>query len=839
MKKLLLMILCTAFLVQVRAAQVSGTLTIDANGTASATTFKDFSSLITYLTSAGARNDAGPANSAPFGVSGPVIINVVANSGPYTGQVIFPNITGASLVNTITINGNGNTIQFAATTAERAVVRFNNGDFYRLKNLVIKTTDITFGWGIHFITNSDDNIIDSCTIDISAVTSTTAANSAGIVFSNTLTSTTSSGITGYRNIISNNLIKGNPTGAGMYDGIVGYPSSSVANVSANKFINNTIQDFYRGGIYLNNTNSTVIDGNIIRHTTKPSFATTLYGVYLSSGGRQDSVRNNIITDLAKGSPTSTTTIYGLYAINSSSGSATLPSVFDNNLINLNAGTGSHYGLSMLSSFRWAVRNNTIAFHNNTVTNSAYLTYGFHSNSGTSVGSGFDLRNNIFYNARNTTVGQFYSIFISGAFNTGNTIGKNSYYGSASTHKMANIGGIDYNTYAQYSAYMGTADNTSSDFNPNFINPLTRNFSPQDGWFDGNGIAMPHITKDVTGATRSTPIDIGAYEASPVALDVAYNSLNVPAAPYAAGVQNITATIRNAGTTTITSATINWTVNGVAQTPVNFTGSLAGGATSSAITLGTINAQVGTVYNVSYTISNPNNTTESNTSNNSMSNVTACRLPGGVYTINQGAAQSGTNFTSITGLADYISVGGIGGAVTFNVVANSGPYVGQVFFNNVLGVSSANTITFNGNGNRVEFNNTNSGSIGIINVIGTDYITFNQLNVKSLNTSYGVGYLLTTGADYINILGCNIDISTVTGSASAGIAVTASLSNPTSSAANNGLFNKFIGNTIFGNSSGGPYCGISACANNTEGPNNGYVIKDNIIRDFTFYGIYAY
>ena len=839
MKRLLLLILFTAFLVQVRATQVTGTLTIDANQTASATNFQNFNSLLTYLTSAGTRSDAGPANSSPFGVSGPLLVDVVANSGPYTGQVVFPNITGASATNTITINGNGNTIQFAPTsTADMAIVRFNNGDFYRLKNLTIRTTSIDFGWGIHFYLGSDDNIIDSCNIDISTVTSTSSVNSAGIVWSNSLTSLTTTGTTGYRNIISNNMVRGNPIGAGMYYGIVGSPASSSTTVSANKFYNNIIQDFYIYGIYWNNGNSTAFDGNTIRRTTKTAVSTT-YAFYLgSSSGRKDTIRNNIVTDLFAGSPTSANTCYGVYAINYS-GTTAEPNVIDNNLFNFNTGTGSHYGFYFLTAFNFRIRNNTVAFHNNAVTNT-YQTYGFYSSYSPSTSSAYELKNNIFYNARTSTVGLFYSIYISGTFNTGTDLGKNSYYGLASSYKMANINGVDYNTYGQYSAYMGVADNTSSDFNPNFINPLTRDFAPQDGWFNGNGIAMPHITKDVNGVNRTSPIDIGAYEASPIALDVAYNSLNVPVAPYASGIQNITATIRNAGTATITSATINWTVNGVAQTPVNFTGSLTGGATSSTITLGTLNAQVGTVNNIAYTISNPNNTTEPNTTNNSMSRTTACLLPGGVYTVNQGAAASTSNFTSLSGLTDYMSMGGIGGAVTFNVVANSGPYVNQVFLATVPGASAINTITFNGNGNRVEFNNTNSGLIGIINVIGTDYVTFNQLHVKSLNASYGVGYLLTTGSDYVSILGCNIDISSVTGSSlSAGIAVTSSLNSPSGIASNVGYFNRFIGNTILGNSSGGPYYGISACANNTDGTNNGYVIRDNIISDFTAYGIYAY
>ena len=375
MRKLLLMILFTAYLVQARATQVTGTLTIDANQTASATNFQNFNSLLTYLTSASTRSDAGPANSSPFGVSGPLVVDVVANSGPYTGQVVFPNITGASATNTITINGNGNIIQFAPTsTADMAIVRFNNGDFYKLKNLTIRTTSIDFGWGIHFYLGSDDNIIDSCNIDISSVTNTAAANSAGIVWSNSLTSLTTAGTNGYRNIISNNMIRGNPIGAGMYYGIVGSPATSSTIISANKFYNNIIQDFYIYGIYWNNGNSTAFDGNTIRRTTKTSISTT-YAFYLgTSSGRQDTIRNNIVTDLFAGSPTSTNTCYGIYGINYS-GTTAQPNVIDNNLFNFNTGTGSHYGFYFLTAFNFRIRNNTVAFHNNTVT-STYQTYGF-------------------------------------------------------------------------------------------------------------------------------------------------------------------------------------------------------------------------------------------------------------------------------------------------------------------------------------------------------------------------------------------------------------------------------------------------------------------------------
>lgn len=837
MKKLLLAFAILGMVVQGRATQLSGTYTIDASGTATATTFKDIVSAITYLTSAGTRPDGGPSNSAPFGVSGPVVFDVATGSGPYTGQVVLPNVTGASLTNTVTINGNGNTIQWAPTASDKAVVRFNNGDFYRLKNFTIKTTNTTYGWGIHFYTNSDNNIVDSCTIDISIVTSSLNTNSCGIAFSGSLTSPTTSGINGYNNTISNNLIKGSTTSYGLYYGIVGGPSNTVANVSANKFINNTVQDFYSYAFYWQYGNSTVFDGNTIKRTASKTLFTTTYGFYFTNGSRNDTIRNNIVKDLFIGSPTTTTQCFGIYSINCTGLSTTQPNVVDNNLFNFNTGSGSQFAFYMLSAFNYAFRNNTVAFHNTTVT-ATYQTIGLYSNSATSVTSNFQMKNNVFYNNRTSTVGLFYSIMCAGTF-LGNDLSKNAYYGTASTYKMASIGGADYLTFNDYKATTGGQDANSSDYNPNFVNASTGNFSPQDGWFNGNGEAMPHITNDVTGATRTLPIDIGAYEASPVALDVAVAGLNMPTIPYAAGNKSVEAVIRNAGTTTITTATINWKINNVPQTPVSFSGSLAGGAVSSPITLGNVNVQTGTIYTVEYTVSSPNGQTDPNTTNNTMSATTAAMLAGGTYTIDQGSAASATNFTSFNSLANLISMGGIGGALTINVVANSGPYTEQVFFNTIAGSSSTNTITVNGNGNTLQYNNTNSGLIGIMNVIKTNYVTFNQLNIKSLNASYGVGYMFVNNTNYINVNNCIIDISSVTGnSLSAGIAATAALNSPTMQAADNASNHQYIGNQIIGNGGGGAYYAISVMASNTSsGPNNGFVIKDNIIRDFTYYGIY--
>src|ERR1044072_515918 len=86
------------------ATQLSGSYTIDSSVAASTTNFKDFNSAVTYLTGPGVRTDGGPANSAPFGVSGAVVFTVAA--GTYTEQVVLTGqVPGTSPLNTITFDG--------------------------------------------------------------------------------------------------------------------------------------------------------------------------------------------------------------------------------------------------------------------------------------------------------------------------------------------------------------------------------------------------------------------------------------------------------------------------------------------------------------------------------------------------------------------------------------------------------------------------------------------------------------------------------------------------------------------------------------------------------------
>ena len=798
---------------------LSGTYTINPAGSGS-TNFRTFGAADSAITSCG--------------VSGPVVFNVTP--GIYNEQVTFTAIPGASATNNVVFNCAGSTLEFNCTAANPALIRFQGAKHITFDSLIIRSTSTTFGWGLHFLSNADSNTFKNGRIEITSVTSSTTNNSAGVVFSNSLTSVLASGNNGAGNVIFNNVIKGNPSSFGMYYGIVGFPQSSSATYSGNQLINTRIEDFYQYGVYWQNGNRTVFSGNLLTRPTKVS-QTTIYAFYLSSQSRFETFERNEITNIFGGSPTYTGTFFAYYMINySGANNSTERNLFTNNLLHKIGGNGPQYGFYLLTSFNNRFYNNTLLFDdiNSTSTSQTWAVY---FTGGSSTGSTFDFRNNLI-SIRRGGSGQKIAMYSTGSWATGATINRNAYFGNATNYNLANYLGVNYAGLTQWRAALPVVDQQSIDMAPNFTNPALNIYSPRDGAYNGSGdtTLLSLVPVDFTNTARSNPMDIGAWEAAPILIDGAMAEIVVPTAPYAAGLQNINVKIRNAGVNNIDSAVINWSVNGVPQTPVVYTGPLGGGAVSGNILLGSVNLTINTLFNITATLGNVNGSADPNPDNNTVSTLTA-PASSGTLTINASGTGAGV-FQNFTSVATLLSIGGVAGPVTVNVTPASGPYTEQVFFRIIPGVSAANNIVFNGNGNILQFNNTDPSSIGILNLIGADYMTFDNLTVRSLNASYGIGVIFQAGADYNKILNSTIDIGSVTGSSlSAGIAFTGNLGNATTSGLN-GTYNLIENNQIIGNSTGGPYYGIAYQPQTTSnGTNTFNVFKNNNIRDFTVYGFY--
>src|SRR6185436_10481745 len=83
---------------------------------------------------------------------------------------------------------------------------------------------------------------------------------------------------------------------------------------------------------------------------------------------------------------------------------------------------------------------------------------------------------------------------------------------------------------------------------------------------------------------------------------------------------------------------------------------------------------------------------------------------GAYTINSAILTGGTNFQTFSAFATALNgTAGVNGPVVVDVVTGSGPYNEQVTFNQIVGMTSSNRVTINGNGCTLVFNSTNAAA----------------------------------------------------------------------------------------------------------------------------------
>lgn len=336
--------------------------------------------------------------------------------------------------------------------------------------------------------------------------------------------------------------------------------------------------------------------------------------------------------------------------------------------------------------------------------------------------------------------------------------------------------------------------------------------------------------------------------------------------FCTGAQNIRATIKNFGRNQITQVTVNWSLDGVLKTPINYSTLLDtfGMPNNSAqILLGSYSFPPGSTLIKVWT-SLPNGVVDTLRNDDTAS---ALRGPaiGGAYTINPLGGVTGTNFISFTAAAANLNVSGLCGPVVITVAP--GTYNEQISLSNIPGSSATNTITFDGvdTTTRILSYSTGAGNTAVIELNGAKYITIKNLTIRNTSTNsasvtyYGVH--LKNAANFNRILGCKITVSTTSPpyyySVPLGICGTNYYD-----VGDNGSNNLMDGNRLIGG-----YCGMSIygattlpamCSGNTISNNHiegawQYGININYQSNFTIdhnhiemalamtssYGIYAY
>ena len=237
-------------------AQLTGSYTIDDGSSTGGTNFQTWSDFSSALSD---------------GVSGAVTVTVKTDEIA-SSPVVFKAIKGTSATNTITIDGAKKSLSFAGSSFSRSVIDFAGADYMTIKNLTIINSGTYVGVrGIWFHAGSDYNTIKDNSIEFSKLSTGTTSSSSGgayIAFTNSSSSLYSYGDHGSYNKIDGNIMTTtNGDEEGPYAGI--YIMSSTSSTSGsntidqNEITNNTIKNFHYYGIWVRNTNGTIIKGNDI------------------------------------------------------------------------------------------------------------------------------------------------------------------------------------------------------------------------------------------------------------------------------------------------------------------------------------------------------------------------------------------------------------------------------------------------------------------------------------------------------------------------------------------------------------------------------------------------
>ena len=239
----------------------------------------------------------------------------------------------------------------------------------------------------------------------------------------------------------------------------------------------------------------------------------------------------------------------------------------------------------------------------------------------------DIRNNIIVNSQTGNYTRYAIYSAAGSANFSN-INYNNYFSAQ------NIGflGAEQTTLANWQAATGQ-DANSINVAPVFVSATDLHLVPASNLaINDLGTPIAAVTSDIDGDLRSlTAPDMGADEFSSFDYDAGVIDAS---SAFCEGVNDVQVTLKNFGLFTLTSATINWSINAVPQTPFAWTGSLVSGATTT-VTVGSFSFAAGTTYSLVASSNNPNNTTDENPLNDTYSSQTFGTGLVGLYSVGSG------------------------------------------------------------------------------------------------------------------------------------------------------------------------------------------------------------
>jgi len=440
------------------------------------------------------------------GLAGPVIVDVVSGTGPYNEQVLFNELPNSSETNTLTINGNGETLEYLSTvTNSRATLKFDGTDYVIVDSLNVTALGENsgeYGWAVCLSNNADHNTFTNCIF--TATSNATSTNFAVFVTSNSSTGATTAGLA-----VSNLTVDNCTTYGGYYSMVINGPTTA-PYAENNVITNNEIRDFYYYGLYIRGNNNSVISGNMIHRPDRPTVSTA-YMLYMTSNMSGTVITKNRISEFA-GSGNTTSTAYGVYGTTLAADIGAELLLANNVISGYDNMNGTNYGMYFSTA---SGEGNLLIYHNSlSVDNvdhpgSSLIRGIYQTGANAKV---VILNNNISVTSNST--GIKYCIYL--ATNTASVTSdyNNLFMGAtAGTNNIGYWDGTSFLTLADWkTANNGQFGQNSTDVDPLFASPPTGNLMPGNPLINNIGTDLTNIVPDdINGVLRTSTPDPGAYE----------------------------------------------------------------------------------------------------------------------------------------------------------------------------------------------------------------------------------------------------------------------------------------------------------------------------------------
>jgi len=638
------------------------------------------------------------------GVLGAVTFDV--RDGTYSEQISLPAILGSSAANTITFQSESDdstavTLQFSSTSAgQNYVVQMAGGDWLRFRKMTLKALNTTNSRVVTFQGQSDNNTFENNRF--LGVTTTATSDARAIVYA-------PSGVVDHGTVFRNNYFQDGSDGIFLFGASGDYENGTV--VERNRFVNQ-----FRRAINLIYQNAPAVDGNTVSSSTAYNFFNGI--VLFFCNGSLGVVNNKLTLDKAT---------LGI-AIDNCTGTAANRGLVANNFVQI-GGTLQAEGIWFNTSTYQNAYFNSVHINSSNTSSRAFAL---------NAGTNLRLFNNIAHNSgggyalqRNLTTN-----IAASDHNDWHTTGADLVFNSNFSTTFANL--ADWQTATGFDANSISTD-------PLFVSATDLHTS--NVLLNGNALPFPEVPTDMDGQVRnSTMPDIGADEFPIAQHDAGILAVTFPQKTFSAGSQPVQVTLFNNGLDTLESATIEWTVNGVPQPPFDWSGALLSGNQLTGLAIGSFVFDIATTYAITAWTTDPNGQPDGDLSNDTASVGNLNAALAGVYTI----GGSMPDFPDFTSAVQALNLGGVIGNVVFNI--RNGTYTEQITLKEVVGMSAAQTVTFqseSGDSSAVTliYEAIHNSLNFTLRLDSADYFRFRKMTIQAQNPAFCRAVHLLNGARY--------------------------------------------------------------------------------------------